>query len=133
MDSMVACDACSKWHHFKCAGVDHTIKDRRWVCKECETGNDCGQLALPPTKNRTAKVGGSKTSKSRSKKAEKTVGSKVSMTSSARAAALEAQMRLLEEEEQLNEAELKEREELQRQEFAEEQRKLEIFIPYINV
>ncbi|XP_029731987.2 uncharacterized protein LOC109429392 [Aedes albopictus] len=126
MDSMVACDACSKWHHFKCAGVDHTIKDRRWVCKECETGNDCGQLALPPTKNRTAKVGGSKTSKSRSKKAEKTVGSKVSMTSSARAAALEAQMRLHEEEEQLNEAELKEREELQRQEFAEEQRKLEI-------
>lgn len=126
VDAMVACDACCNWHHFKCVGVDHTVKDRRWVCKECESVTAAGQLNLPPTKGKATKVSGSKTSKSRSKKAEKTVGSMVSVTSSARAAALEAQMRLIEEEERLNEEELKEREELQRQEFVEEQRKFEI-------
>lgn len=126
LDSMVACDVCSAWHHFKCAGVDHTIKDRKWMCNKCVGGESSGLLNAPQTKDKTGKGGASRTSKSRSKKGEKTIGSKVSATSSARAAALEAQMLLLEEEERLKENELKEQEELQRQELAEQQRKLEM-------
>lgn len=126
VDSMVACDVCNSWHHFKCVGVDYTVKDRRWVCQKCDLGSSSSLLNPPQAKEKTAKGGGSKTSKSRSKKPEKTIGSKVSVTSSARAAALEAQMRLLEEEELMKEKELKEQEEMQRQEFAEEQRKLEV-------
>lgn len=124
VDSLVACDACGSWHHFKCVGVDHTVKSRRWICQKCDLGSSSTLLNPLPTKEKTAKGGGSKTSRSRSKKVEKTIGSKVSITSSARAAALEAQMRLLEEEEALREEELQQQEELQRKEFAEEQRKL---------
>lgn len=124
-DAMVACDVCGNWHHFKCVGVDDTVKTRRWLCQECDSATVSGLLSLPQAKDKVNKCGGSKTSRSRSKKPVKSVGSKVSMTSSARAAALEAQMRLLEEEERLKEIELKEQEELQRREFAEEQRKLE--------
>lgn len=70
-----------------------------WICQECESGTFSGLLNPPQLKGKTAKVGGSKTSMSCSKRNRKTIGSKVSMTSTA-----EAHMLLIEEEEHLNEA-----------------------------
>lgn len=35
-DDMVRCDSCRKWHHYLCGGVDHTVAERDWNCKECE-------------------------------------------------------------------------------------------------
>lgn len=71
MDSMVACDNCGDWHHFKCVGVDNTVKDRNWICKKCEQGAFSGLLNLPQAKDKPIKSGGSKSSKPRSRKAEK--------------------------------------------------------------
>ncbi|XP_058816672.1 uncharacterized protein LOC131679946 [Topomyia yanbarensis] len=34
-DDMVACDQCDTWHHFRCAGVNHSIADRSWRCNKC--------------------------------------------------------------------------------------------------
>ncbi|XP_055605085.1 uncharacterized protein LOC129753308 [Uranotaenia lowii] len=33
--SMVACDECSQWQHYGCAGVTATIADRSWLCCRC--------------------------------------------------------------------------------------------------
>ncbi|XP_055914878.1 uncharacterized protein LOC129948078 [Eupeodes corollae] len=32
---MVQCDECDGWHHFKCVGVNASIEDKDWKCKEC--------------------------------------------------------------------------------------------------
>ncbi|XP_055584739.1 uncharacterized protein LOC129737603 [Uranotaenia lowii] len=34
-DNMVQCDFCPSWWHFKCAGVDATVENRTWKCKNC--------------------------------------------------------------------------------------------------
>lgn len=33
---IVQCDDCDGWAHFKCAGVDKTIKLRPWSCVMCQ-------------------------------------------------------------------------------------------------
>jgi PHD-finger/Protein of unknown function (DUF1759) len=33
--SMVACDQCNKWFHFKCVGVTSEISDKPWSCVKC--------------------------------------------------------------------------------------------------
>ncbi|XP_055605881.1 uncharacterized protein LOC129754048 [Uranotaenia lowii] len=34
-DNMVQCNFCPSWWHFKCAGVDATVENRTWKCKNC--------------------------------------------------------------------------------------------------
>ncbi|XP_055605529.1 uncharacterized protein LOC129753709 [Uranotaenia lowii] len=34
-ETMVACDQCSRWWHFACAGVDADIADKSWKCTDC--------------------------------------------------------------------------------------------------
>ncbi|XP_055590700.1 uncharacterized protein LOC129742784 [Uranotaenia lowii] len=34
-DNVVACDRCSNWWHFSCAGVGADIKHQAWVCAKC--------------------------------------------------------------------------------------------------
>ncbi|XP_055604683.1 uncharacterized protein LOC129752918 [Uranotaenia lowii] len=36
---LVACDNCSRWFHFSCAGVDDSVKDRSWLCRHCIAAN----------------------------------------------------------------------------------------------
>ncbi|XP_062558133.1 uncharacterized protein LOC134223011 [Armigeres subalbatus] len=118
---MVACDQCQLWEHFTCAGVDDTVKDLPYLCKAC-----AAQVSADNSKNtnklradnRSAKSGG----RSVSKKSSKLPSVTVSQTASARAAALKAQMKLIEEEKQIKGQELKEQEELQNLELEEERR-----------
>ncbi|XP_062708969.1 uncharacterized protein LOC134288366 [Aedes albopictus] len=121
---MVACDKCQLWEHFTCAGVDETVKDRQYVCKDCMTKVSADKSKRGKqlkADNRSAKSGG----RSASRKGSKVPSIPASQTSSARAAALEAQMKLIEEEKAMKEQELKEQDELKRWEREEEQRQLE--------
>ncbi|XP_062704464.1 uncharacterized protein LOC134286806 [Aedes albopictus] len=121
---MVACDKCQQWEHFTCAGVDETVKDRQYVCKDCMTKVSADKSKRRKqliAENRSAKSGG----RSASRKGSKVPSIPASQTSSARAAALEAQMKLIEEEKAMKEQELKEQDELKKWEREEEQRQLE--------
>ncbi|XP_062713808.1 uncharacterized protein LOC134290646 [Aedes albopictus] len=121
---MVACDKCQLWEHFTCAGVDETVKDRQYVCNDCiaKVSADKSKRGKQlKADNRSAKSGG----RSASRKGSKIPSIPASQTSSARAAALEAQMKVIEEEKEMKEQELKEQEELKRMELEEEQRQIE--------
>ncbi|XP_062704513.1 uncharacterized protein LOC134286843 [Aedes albopictus] len=121
---MVACDSCHLWEHFACAGVDESVRDRKYVCKDC-TAKVAGSKTKR-SKNLTADNRSTKTAGGRSaKKGQKNPSIPASQTSSARAAVLDAQMRVLEEEKAMKEQELREQEELQRRELEEEQRQIE--------
>ncbi|XP_058817217.1 uncharacterized protein LOC131680521 [Topomyia yanbarensis] len=34
-DNLVACDKCSNWWHFSCAGVTDSVKLVKWMCRHC--------------------------------------------------------------------------------------------------
>ncbi|XP_058840297.1 ribonuclease Y 1-like [Topomyia yanbarensis] len=128
-DQMVACDVCQEWEHFQCAGVDDRIKDQSYVCTECsiklsERG-ECTKHLKPSTAGkdqRSTKATASKAGSKSSKKVPPATPA-VSITSSARVA-LEKQMQIIEEERQILERELKEQEDIRKQELEEEQRQL---------
>ncbi|XP_058817214.1 uncharacterized protein LOC131680519 [Topomyia yanbarensis] len=101
--NMVACDNCNMWEHFTCAGVDETIKARAYLCQECMVGEPLRQesLLIP--------------------KPPKPDGS---TSSSTRAALLEANMKILEEEQFIKEQAAREYEALRNREMAEKQRQI---------
>lgn len=35
VENMVACDECNIWYHLSCAGVNKTIEEREFICKDC--------------------------------------------------------------------------------------------------
>ncbi|XP_062712389.1 uncharacterized protein LOC134289825 [Aedes albopictus] len=134
-EKWVACDRCKLWEHFECAGVSESVKNRRYLCKECEltvaapTASTSRSLRPPPSEGRSLR---SSTAKSGLKPVNKvtTLASKFSRsanstTSSTRAARLEAQMKLVEEEQVLKEQELEAQEAMRRKEMEEEERRLE--------
>ncbi|XP_058465085.1 uncharacterized protein LOC131438809 [Malaya genurostris] len=49
-ENMVACDKCSTWWHFSCAGVADSVADRSWKC------NNCSPLRGSIVSGRTAKT-----------------------------------------------------------------------------
>lgn len=34
-DNIVACDKCSDWWHYSCAGVTDSVKTAKWLCRNC--------------------------------------------------------------------------------------------------
>lgn len=34
-DTMVACDRCNLWYHFRCVSVGESVADRDWSCPSC--------------------------------------------------------------------------------------------------
>lgn len=34
-EPVVACDKCSKWHHFRCVGITSIGKKDEWLCAKC--------------------------------------------------------------------------------------------------
>lgn len=32
---IVCCDECDRWHHYKCVGVNHSIRNHPWTCPTC--------------------------------------------------------------------------------------------------
>ncbi|XP_055604687.1 uncharacterized protein LOC129752921 [Uranotaenia lowii] len=99
---MVECEKCLGWFHFDCVGVGDSIADRPWKCPDCEKGG------------KDATEGASKSVDGRSQI------SRVSNTSSTRAAKAALELQVLEEKRQL---ELRRIEEEKRQE--EEEAELE--------
>ncbi|XP_062713760.1 uncharacterized protein LOC134290608 [Aedes albopictus] len=133
-DDMVACDSCQLWHHYSCADVDASVKDRDWRCTNCVmdrtgakpkgTAIPSDNLAVPVKKSGAKSSAGSKTSR-RSKKG---IGEQ-SVTSSARMR-LELELRAVEEQQKIREEELaaeKELKELERK-LEEELREKELAI-----
>ena len=53
--NMVQCDACKKYLHFECVGVDESIRNRPWTCFPC--GGD----AYPPKKPTVEPISGEPT------------------------------------------------------------------------
>lgn len=37
-DTMVACDRCNLWYHFRCVNVGESVADRDWSCPSCIRG-----------------------------------------------------------------------------------------------
>lgn len=35
VENMVACDECNVWYHLSCAGVNDTIEEREFLCRDC--------------------------------------------------------------------------------------------------
>lgn len=113
---MVECDICKKWEHFGCAGVDQRIKqpDRRYKCKSCYAKQGAVSKPLPPFDDRPARSTRASTKKSQV----------ASVTSSVRAAMMEAQLKIAEEELRHREQELVELAELKQRELEESERQL---------
>ncbi|XP_053692317.1 uncharacterized protein LOC128740775 [Sabethes cyaneus] len=130
-DEMVQCDKCERWEHFGCAGVDAQIRlpDAAYVCKQClkqvkEVKSGKGQLKVPVDETRAPK--GSKAgSKAGSRNSKKNPGPPGSVSSSVRAAALREQLKLLEEEQKLQEESLLEDEAFRQRMLQEDERQLE--------
>ncbi|XP_058828571.1 uncharacterized protein LOC131688382 [Topomyia yanbarensis] len=124
---MVACDQCHTWEHLGCAGVTEAITELPYTCQECTLGESARaavrQLLKPPKpEGKTAKTSNKSVGSKRSKKTVAPVPE--SVTSSTRAALLEAQMKLLEEEQQMKEQAVKEQAALRTREMAEKQRQI---------
>lgn len=115
---MIACDNCRKWQHLSCAGVDITIDDYsnfRFTCKGCRVkaaSAKGGSLLRIPTTDRSTR---SSTRK----------GANVLSHISSERSVLEAQLKVDEEQQQLEERELQEQVEIQQREIDEVQRSLE--------
>lgn len=46
-EPMVQCDACHRWFHMRCAGVDHDDDlEESWFCAGCERESDAAQAAF---------------------------------------------------------------------------------------
>ncbi|XP_062702184.1 uncharacterized protein LOC134285456 [Aedes albopictus] len=109
-DDMVACDTCQHWHHYSCAKVDASVKDREWQCTNCTmegkgakpkgTANPLENLPVPVRKSGAKSSAGSKTSR-RSKKG---IGEQ-SVTSSSRMR-LELELKAVEDQQKIREEEL---------------------------
>ncbi|XP_062542160.1 uncharacterized protein LOC134210153 [Armigeres subalbatus] len=132
-DEMVQCCICQLWEHFGCAGVDITIKlpSTMYVCRSCAAKQGTstnGKLEVPVTDKRLSKSskGGSKaSSKPATRKQKKGQEPTGSVTSSMRAAMLEEQLKLVEEEQKLAEQELLEQEDVKRRQMEAEERQLD--------
>lgn len=115
---MIACDNCRKWQHLSCAGVDSTIDDYsnlRFTCKGCRikvSSAKGGSLLRIPSTDRSTR---SSTRK----------GVNVPSHISSERSVLEAQLKVVEEQQQLEERELEEQAEIQQREIDEVQRSLE--------
>ncbi|XP_055622592.1 uncharacterized protein LOC129766151 [Toxorhynchites rutilus septentrionalis] len=116
---MVQCDACKLWEHFSCAGLDDHIKQSSasYFCKGCDKQGTSGDdhLQVPVTDHHPAK--GSKTgpktsSRKGSKHRAKCIDPTGSVSSSVRMTVLTEQLKLNEEERVMKEQELKEQEEM---------------------
>lgn len=122
-EQMVACDACQEWEHFTCAGVDRSITDQPYFCSVCKlknTGGKSKQSLKPPDKQ------DKRSSRASSKKTTTRANPAPSSISSAtRLAMLEAQMKLLEEQEMQQKQDLDAEEELKKREMEEAHRQLE--------
>ncbi|XP_055638295.1 uncharacterized protein LOC129776590 isoform X2 [Toxorhynchites rutilus septentrionalis] len=120
---MVACDVCQRWEHFGCAGVDENIKKHSYVCSECKmnrTGTKPKQTLKLPVKNVKT------TSRASSKKgAAKADTDRSSVSSAARLAMLETELKIVGEQQQLQEQELNAENELKKREIQEAERQLE--------
>ncbi|XP_053698951.1 uncharacterized protein LOC128745910 [Sabethes cyaneus] len=123
---MVACDICQEWEHFKCAGVDERIADQPYQCQSCIAKQSTEKsVFLQPAaaeKKKSTKTSSKMGSKGKSKVPP--TPSVNSITSSNRAA-MEAHMRLIEEEQRMQEQQLLEQEKIRKQECEEEQRQIE--------
>ncbi|XP_058817679.1 uncharacterized protein LOC131680988 [Topomyia yanbarensis] len=124
---MVACDQCHTWEHFGCAGVNDSIKEHPYTCQECTMGQSTKPAVpqfLKPSKadGKPARTASKSVGSKRSKKTPAPPPG--SVTSSARAALLEAEMRILEEEQLMKEQAAKEQDALRNREIAEKQRQI---------
>lgn len=99
-EKWVACDSCKLWEHYGCAGVDDSVKSLAYFCNECRTRDPAlsTHYLKPPSSGRTLR---STSARSGSKKLEKTPSVVPSSTSSARAARLQVEMKLIEEEKKM--------------------------------
>ncbi|XP_062707592.1 uncharacterized protein LOC134288019 [Aedes albopictus] len=122
-EQMVACDSCQDWEHFTCAGVDVSIKDQPYVCSECKlkkTGAKPKESLRPPDKQ------DKKSSRASSKKANsKNNPAPSSVSSATRMAMLQAQLKMIEDQELQQARDLEAEEELKKREMEEAQRQLE--------
>ena len=122
-EQMVACDSCQDWEHFTCAGVDVSIKDQPYVCSECKlkkTGAKPKESLRPPDKQ------DKKSSRASSKKANsKNNPAPSSVSSATRMAMLQAQLKMIEDQELQQARDLEAEEELKKREMEEPQRQLE--------
>ncbi|XP_062716211.1 uncharacterized protein LOC134291877 [Aedes albopictus] len=134
-EKWVACDSCKLWEHFTCAGVDDSVKNRLYLCNECQSkeavpaASSSHNFKPPPSEGRSLR---SSTTRSGLKPLNKVTQlasqfsrSANSTTSSTRAARLQAQMKLVEEEQLLKEQELEAQEAMRKKEMEEEERRLE--------
>ncbi|XP_058839323.1 uncharacterized protein LOC131694831 [Topomyia yanbarensis] len=121
---MVQCCLCLLWEHFGCAGVDDMIKEPgvKYVCTTCSSKQKTSastftkELLKPSTRSDRLTRAGSQ----RSKQLSNAKGSAISSNR----AALEEQLKMVEQEQLLREQELEEKKELKRLELAEAERQL---------
>lgn len=153
VDDMVAYDSCQKWFHYSCAKVDAGVKNREWYCSICvplrraksaemseqlqgvsagQAKSDVvpnGQSMLAVPEKESKKSGKSTAGSKTSRKSKKTVGEK-SVTSSVRAR-MAMELKVLEEQQRIQEEELAAEKELKdlrlkhEQELQEKQRAFE--------
>ncbi|XP_065085444.1 uncharacterized protein LOC135707529 [Ochlerotatus camptorhynchus] len=120
---MVECSTCKLWEHFGCAGIDQRIKqaDRRYHCKICcsKLGAISKQLPLPAADRPI------RSTRASSKRSQQDPTTAASVTSSVRAAILEAQLKNAEEELRRREHDLMEQAEIKKRELEESERQLE--------
>ncbi|XP_062701770.1 uncharacterized protein LOC134285266 [Aedes albopictus] len=133
-EKWVACDGCKLWEHFDCAGVDESVQNRPYHCKKCiaeavPVASSSRGLKPPPSEGRslrsTTARSGLKPLNRVTQLASNFSRSANSTTSSIRAAHLQAQMKLVEEEQVLKEQELDAQETMRKKELEEEERQLE--------
>ncbi|XP_058449314.1 uncharacterized protein LOC131429280 [Malaya genurostris] len=134
-EKWVACDQCKMWEHFLCAGVDESVKNRSYVCKECTSKRNCRESScdhkLKPPRSDVRSLRSTTTRSSLrhvnkvTELASRNSKGAQSTTSSTHAARLEAEMKLVEEEQLLREQELKAEEAIRKKEIAEKERRLQ--------
>ncbi|XP_062698761.1 uncharacterized protein LOC134284192 [Aedes albopictus] len=53
-DNIVACDTCSLWWHYTCAGVTDSVRDQEWTCRRCLPAPTVPQSVRSTTSSRRA-------------------------------------------------------------------------------
>ncbi|XP_055539264.1 uncharacterized protein LOC129726500 [Wyeomyia smithii] len=132
-DDNIQCGLCKLWEHAECAGIDmHTRQPGvLYVCGKCSLQGKSDHLKVPEIGGRTTRSSSKPGSKASSK-----VGSKRScekgksnpggsVTSSVRAAILTEQLKLVEEEQKMQELALQEEQNVRNRLLDEEERQLE--------
>ncbi|XP_062537653.1 uncharacterized protein LOC134205972 [Armigeres subalbatus] len=126
---MVQCSACKLWEHFGCAGVDGSVKqpDIRYVCGKCmaKQGPSTGGALQVPRDDKTKKKVAKGSSRTTSKRGKTAADPPKSVSSSIREKLLDEELKLVAEEQRLQEEALHEQEDIRRRQLAEEERRLE--------